>query len=281
MRAIGSTRVSSIALGCAALTFDHYDDPARSAAVINAALDAGMTLLDTAAAHTHASHDHGNERLIREVLAARSPGDPRPLVATKGGHYRHGDAFPVDARPATLRRHCDGSLTALTVECIDLYFLHWPDLAVPVEESVGALDDLRREGKIAQIGVSNVSLAELGAAQRTAPVAAVQNHFSVFDQSGGDVLDHCTATGTAFLAYSPLRGLSQATHELTQAIAEIAGAHGVGPARIALAWLLARSPVLIPVVGATRPYTARDAAAAESLVLGGPELAALRAEAGC
>lgn len=274
-RTLGATRVGSVALGCAALTFDHHGDPARGAAVIDAALEAGITLLDTAAAYATADGAHANELLIRDTLAARRSDAPRPLVMTKGGHYREGDAFPIDGRPATLRRQCTESLAALGVERIDLYFLHWPDPDVPIEESVGALDELRREGKIARIGVSNVGLAELDAARRAAPIAAVQNHFSLFDRFGAEVLDRCTSTGIAYLAYSPLRGLAQAPPALALRLAGIADAHGVHAARVALAWLLARSPALIPVVGATRPETVRDSAAAGVLELGSSELGAL------
>jgi len=261
-RAIDATTVSPVALGCAALTLEHHNDPSRGSAVINAALDAGISVLDTAAAYAPGGDGISSEQLIRDTLASRPSDKPRPLVATKGGHYRDGDVFPIDARPDALRRHCDRSLDALGVEQIDLYFLHWPDPAVPIEESVGALAELRNEGKIARIGVSNVGLAELVAAQRVAPIAAVQNRFSLFDQSGDEVLEHCTGSGTAFLAYSPLRGLAQAPAELVSRLRRIGELHEAHPARIALAWLLARSPVVIPVVGATRPHTARDAAVA-------------------
>lgn len=281
-RAIGSTPVSSIALGCASLSLEHHGDPARGAAVIDAALDAGITLLDTAAAYapdarTTADAAGHNERLIRRVLAARSADGPRPLVSTKGGHFRDGDAFPVDASPAALRRHCDLSLQALGVEQIDLYFLHWPDPAVPIQDSVGALDDLRREGKIARIGVSNIGLAQLTQAQRAAPIAAVQNRFSLADPSGREVLEHCAATGTAFLAYSPLRGLGQVAPALSREIARIAESRQASAAQVALAWLLAQAPVVIPVVGATRPHNARDAAGAADVVLSAAELDALGA----
>ncbi|MBR7831768.1 aldo/keto reductase [Actinospica durhamensis] len=272
---LGSTEVGGIALGCAALSLEHHAEPARGRAVIGAALDAGITLLDTAAAYTSAAGANENERLIAEVLSARQSAAARPFVATKGGHFREGDAFPVDARPETLRRHCAQSLSALGVERIDLYFLHWPDPEVPIEESVGALDDLRREGKIAHIGVSNVGPGALAAARRTAPIDAVQNRFSLFDQSEQPVLDLCAADGIAFLAYSPLRGLTQSRPELAACLARIARSHGVHPALIALAWLRARSPVIIPVVGATRPETAREAAAADGVHIDASQLAEL------
>ncbi|ETA71154.1 putative oxidoreductase, aryl-alcohol dehydrogenase like protein [Actinospica robiniae DSM 44927] len=274
-RVVGAVGVGGLALGCAALSLEHHADPTRGRAVIEAALDAGIRMLDTAAAYTSAAGPNENERLIRDVLAARRSDAARPLVATKGGHLRQGDEFPIDARPESLRRDCEASLSELGIEQIDLYFLHWPDPEVPIEESVGALDDLRREGKIAHIGVSNIGLDELAAARRTATIEAVQNHYSLFDVSGQPVLDQCAEAGIAFLAYSPLRGLAQAEPVLSGSLGRVAGVHGVHAALVALAWLLARSPALIPVVGATRPETARDAAAASQLNLSADELAEL------
>jgi aryl-alcohol dehydrogenase-like predicted oxidoreductase len=259
------------------LTLEYHSDPARGSAAINAALDAGITVLDTAAAYTTAGGSHVNEQLIQQVLSTRGADSAPVLVSTKGGHYRAGETFPIDGRSATLRRHCDESLQALGVEQIGLYFLHWPDPVVPIEESVGALEELRREGKIRHIGVSNVGLPELAAARTTAPIAAVQNHFSLFDQSSADVLDACDRVGIAFLAYSPLRGFAQAPDVLEAELSAIGEAHGVHPARVALAWLLFRSPVLIPVSGATRAQTARDAAAAGTLNLSDEEFAQLDA----
>lgn len=274
-RVVGAIEVGSLALGCAALSLEHHEDPARGRAVIEAALDAGIRMLDTAAAYTSGAGRNENERLIRDAIAARRSDVARPFIATKGGHFRRGDEFPIDARPESLRRDCAASLSALGIEQIDLYFLHWPDPEVPIEESVGALDDLRREGKIAHIGVSNVGIDQLAAARRTAPIAAVQNHYSLFDVSGQPVLDQCTEAGIAFLAYSPLRGLAQAEPALARTLRRIAAEHGVHPALVALAWLLAQSPTLVPVVGATRPETARDTAAVGELRLAGSEISEL------
>lgn len=274
-RAVGAMELGSLALGCAALSLEHHANPKRGRAAIEAALDAGIRTLDTAAAYTSPTGKNENERLIRDVLTRRRSDAARPFVATKGGHIRRGEAFPIDARPESLRRDCAASLLALEIEQIDLYFLHWPDPQVPIEESVGALDDLRREGKIAHIGVSNVGLDELAAARRTATIEAVQNHYSLFDVSGQPILDRCAEAGIAFLAYSPLRGLAQAEPALSRSLSRIAGIHGVHPALVALAWLLAQSPALIPVVGATRPETARNAASAEQLSLAASEISEL------
>jgi aryl-alcohol dehydrogenase-like predicted oxidoreductase len=274
-RAIGPVRVSPIGLGCASLSIDHGDDQNRGQDAVAAALDAGVTLLDTALAYTTMTEPNHNERLIRRVLA-QAP-DREVLVATKGGHFRAGAAFPIDARPATLRRHCELSLRALGVEQLGLYQLHWPDPAVPIAESVGTLAQLQQEGKIARLGVSNVDLAQLAEAKRVATIVSVQNKFSLFHQAGRDVLDYCTEAGIAFLAYSPLRGLPSAEPAVAEQLAALAEVHVASPARVALAWLLAQSPRLIPIAGATRRSTVVDAASAGGLTLGAGELASLDA----
>jgi aryl-alcohol dehydrogenase-like predicted oxidoreductase len=145
------------------------------------------------------------------------------------------------------------------VQRIGLYHLHWPDPEVPIAESVGALAELRQAGKIAHIGVSNVDLAQVVEAQRVTSIASVQNRFSYPRTTGRDVLDHCTGNGIAFLAYSPLRGVS------AEPVATVARRHGVSSAQVALAWLLAQSPLLVPIVGASRPETARSSTVRVSL----------------
>jgi aryl-alcohol dehydrogenase-like predicted oxidoreductase len=270
-RRIGTLAVSAIGLGCAGFSLDHVDDPDRATRTIGAAIDAGITLLDTALAYTPAGQANHNERLLRHVLAELRPAG-RIVVATKGGHFRHGDTFGIDGRPRTLIAHCDASLRSLGVERIDLYHLHWPDPEVPIEESVGALVELRRAGKIDNIGLSNVDLPQLRRAQRVAEIAAVQNRLSVLDQRHRAVADHCHRAGIPFLAYSPLGGSS---HRSPPLLAAIARDHDASPEQIALAWLLALHPNVIPIVGASRPDHATQAAAAVDLVLSVPEIAAL------
>ena len=276
-RRIGPLPVSAVALGCAAFSLDHADRPAIATRTIRAALDAGITLLDTALVYTPAGQENHGEKLLRRVLATIGPSE-RVIVSTKGGHYRDGDTFGIDGRPLTLVAHCEASLRSLGVERIDVYHLHWPDPNVPIEDSVGALAELRAAGKIDQIGVSNVSLDEVQRAQGVTTIASVQNRLSVFDQQHRDLVEHCARTGTAFLAYSPLGGAGHAaSHPPSTDLAAIARAHDATPAQVALAWLLAAAPNVVPVVGASRPAHARAAAEASTLVLSAVEIDALTA----
>jgi aryl-alcohol dehydrogenase-like predicted oxidoreductase len=266
-RRIGSSAVSAIGLGCAALSLKLATDPARGEAVIRAALDSGITLLDTATAYTTAASDNHNEQLIGRVLKGL-PRAERPFISSKGGHGRRGEDFPIDARPASLRRDCEASLRALGVDVIDLYSLHWPDAAVPIEDSVGALWDLQSAGRIREIGVSNVTIDELHRALAVTSVASVQNRFSIFDPGDCAVVAECERVAITFMAYSPLGGSARrANPRTTHAADRVAAGHNVSAAQVALAWLLARSPAMIAIAGPTRPETARAAAAAMSLRL--------------
>lgn len=278
-RRIGRTEIHPVGLGLAGLSFTYPDDTARAAAVVGTALDSGVQLLDTAYAYTTATENNHNERLLARALRKVPPRD-RPVISTKGGHFRDGGDFPVDGRPATLRRHCEASLRSLEVEQIDLYFLHWPDPDVPVAESVGALAELRQAGKIAHIGVSNVDLPQLEEAEGAAEIAAVQNPFSLFRPGRTEVLEHCERNGQAFLAYSPLQGRASAGPRLTELLDELATAYGAEPPQIALAWLLAKSPCLVAVSGAARPTTVRSSAAAAALALSDQHLDLLDRHAG-
>jgi aryl-alcohol dehydrogenase-like predicted oxidoreductase len=203
------------------------------------------------------------------------------VVVTKGGHYRDGNSAPVDVRPETIRLHCETSLKLLGVDTIELYQLHHPDPSVPITATMSIFAGLRDEGLIRQIGVSNVSVAQLEAARTVVPVASVQNRFSPFQQEHRDVLDYCTEHGIAFLAYSPLSGgsgLLPGPGRLAKAFpaaARVAERNGISVQRLALAWLLALSPVLIPISGASRPETIRDSAAAAGVKLTPEELAEL------
>jgi pyridoxine 4-dehydrogenase len=189
IRVVGELALPAIGLGCAGFSLDHDNDADRATRTIRAAVEAGMTLLDTALAYATAD-GRSNEALLRQVLG------PTPVViSTKGGHFRSGDSFPVDGRPDALRQHCEQSLRNLGVERIDLYHLHWPDATVPIEESLGALADLQRAGKIHHIGVSNVDLDQARAAHRVTAIASVQNQLSLFHQAGREVVDWCTEHG--------------------------------------------------------------------------------------
>lgn len=273
-RRIGSSTVSAIGLGCASLSLspDLAADPARAEAVVRAALDSGVTLLDTATAYTTADERNHNEKLIGRVLS-RMPFADRPFISSKGGHCRRGPDFPIDARPGALKEGCEASLLALQVEVIDLYSLHWPDAEVPIEDSVGALRDLQLAGKIREVGLSNVTIDQLGRARQVTHIASVQNRFSIFDTSNRDVVAACERDGVAFLAHSPLGGSARAASvSAADPIVTVAAELGLSTAQAGLAWLLTVSPALIVVVGATRPETARGAAAAMSLRLTADDL---------
>ncbi|MGW4607044.1 aldo/keto reductase [Streptomyces sp. NPDC004532] len=278
-RRIGTADVSPLGLGCAGFSLDHADDEERAERTVIAAIEAGVTLLDTALAYTPAGQRNHNERLLRRLLA-RLPWAQRDrvLVSTKGGHYRDGESFPVDGRPQTLRAHAESSLVSLGVDRIALYHLHWPDPQVPIEESIGTLAELQQKGVIDQIGVSNVDVALLRRAQKTARIASVQNKFNLYDQTSRSVLAHCESTGTAFLAYSPLGGTARSRTRPSPTLADISARHSATPAQTALAWLWSLSSNLIPLVGATRPETLNDAVAAMAIRLTKEEIAALSGE---
>jgi aryl-alcohol dehydrogenase-like predicted oxidoreductase len=278
-RRLGGLRVSAIGLGEMPLSLAGRPDEAHSVRTIHAALDAGVTLIDTADAYCIDGSETGHgERLVAKALAAW-PGDrDRVLVATKGGHTRPGDEWDLDGRPEHLRQACEASLRALGVEAIGLYQLHRPDPKVPFAESVGALAELKEAGKVRLVGLSNVSVDQIRQARQLVQVASVQNEFSPrFRRSEGE-LAFCAAERIAFLPWSPLGGigrggsLGQGRH---RAFSEVAEAHGVSPQQVALAWQLAKAPVVIPIPGSSRPETITDSAAATQLRLSDDELARL------
>jgi aryl-alcohol dehydrogenase-like predicted oxidoreductase len=277
-RRLGGLRASAIGLGEMPMSLAGRPDEARSVRTIHAALDAGVTLIDTADAYCRDGSEFGHgERLVRKALAAWS-GDPdRVLVATKGGHTRPGREWGLDGRPEYLRQACEASLRALGVEAIGLYQFHRPDPKVPFAESVGALAELKAAGKVRLVGLSNVSVDQINQARELVDVASVQNEFSPrFRRSEGE-LAFCAAQGIAFLPWSPLGGIGRGRDlgGRHRAFAEVAEAHGVSPQRVALAWELAKARVVIPIPGASRPETITDSLAAASLRLSGDDLARL------
>ena len=278
-RRIGGVKVSAVGLGAMPLSLAGRPDEAQALRTIHAALDAGVTLIDTADAYCLDDPDVGhNERLIAKALAAW-PGRDGVLVATKGGHTRPGGDWDLDGRPEHLKRACDASLHALGVEAIGLYQFHRPDPKVPFTESVGALAELQAAGKVRMVGLSNVSVDQIEQARRIVEVASVQNEFSPrFRRSEGE-LAWCAAHGIAFLPWSPLGGIGRGgvLGQRHAAFAEVAGSHGVSPQRVALAWELAKAPVVIPIPGASRPETITDSAAAATLRLDGDDLRRLDA----
>ena len=278
-RQIGSVAVSAIGLGGMPMSIEGRPDEERSIRTIHAALDAGLTLIDTADAyHLQAGETGHNERLIAKALASYGGDTSAVLVATKGGHIRPGDgSWTLDGSPAHLREAAEASLKALGVDSIGLYQFHRPDPKVPYEESVGAVKDLLDAGKIRLAGISNASIEQIDIARRIlgeGNLASVQNQFSPSFRSSEPELRHCAAHGIAFLPFSPLGGISRAG-QLGQrhgAFQEVATARGVSPQQVALAWMLAKAPVVIPIPGASRRESVIDSAAAADLVLSGAEL---------
>jgi len=259
------------------------EDRQRSIATIHAALDAGVTLIDTADAyHLHADEVGHNEELIAEALASYRGGTAvdEVLVATKGGHLRPGDGtWTLNGRPEYLKQACEASLRRLKVDAIGLYQFHRPDPQVPYAESVGAIRDLLDEGKVRLAGISNANPDQIRQAREIlgGRLASVQNQFSPAFRSSEPELELCAELGIAFLPWSPLGGISKAGELGSQfsAFADVAARHGVSPQQVCLAWELAKAPVVIPIPGASRPETIRDSAAAGDLRLSQTELAQL------
>ncbi|MBW8739076.1 MAG: aldo/keto reductase [Streptomyces turgidiscabies] len=281
-RRIGDVEVSAIGLGGMPMSIEGRPDEARSLATIHAALDAGLTLIDTADAyHLHADDVGHNEALIAKALASHERGAD-VLVATKGGHLRPGDgSWTLDGSPAHIKEACEASLRRLGVEAIGLYQFHRPDPKVPYAESVGAVRDLLDEGKIRMAGISNADPAQIRLANEIlgGRLVSVQNQFSPAFRSSEPELRLCDELGIAFLPWSPLGGISRAggLGSAYAPFARIARAHGVSPQRVCLAWMLAKSPVVVPIPGSSRPETIRDSAAAVDLVLSAEESAELDA----
>lgn len=280
-RRIGDVQVSAIGLGGMPMSIEGRPDEERSIRTIHAALDAGINLIDTADAyHLHADEVGHNESLIARALATYGGDTSHVLVATKGGHLRPGDgSWTINGSPEYLKRACDASLKRLGVDAIGLYQHHRPDPKVPYAESIGAIRDLLDEGKIRMAGISNADPDQIREAQEIlgGRLVSVQNQFSPAFRSSEPELELCDQLGIAFLPWSPLGGIGRADQlgGHAAAFAAIAERHGVSPQRVCLAWQLAKSPVVIPIPGASRPETIRDSAQAPELTLTADELASL------
>ena len=244
------TEVTRIGLGT-----NRLSNTAQNVAFIQQAVAAGIRFIDTA--HTY----RGGES-EQAIGAALSPPPDGCVVATKGGWD--------GARPETLRAEVEESLRRLRTETISLYYLHRPDPKTPLEESVGALAELQEAGKIRDVGVSNVDLDQLERARRVVPIAAVQNHYSLVERASDDVVDHCAREGITFVPYFPLRNLDDGG-----VLAEIAERHGATMAQVALAWLLQRSPTMLPIPGTLSLEHVKENLAAQELELSADEFAAL------
>ncbi|MES2094431.1 MAG: aldo/keto reductase [Actinomycetota bacterium] len=279
-RRIGDVTVSSIGLGAMPLSLAGRPDRERAIATIHAALDAGITLIDTADAYTTDADGAGhNELLVAEALRGRTED---VLVATKGGLlFRDGGPWDRNGTPDHLKQAARQSRARLGVDAIGLYQLHRPDPGVPFEESIGALRELLDEGVIRLAGISNVTVAQIVLADHIlgGRLVSVQNQFSPAYRSSFGELEYCLAHEIAFLPWSPLGGTGRGTEVFDEASAftAVATELGVSPQRVALAWELSLGHCVIPIPGATRPETITDSAGAAELMLSADQRASLSA----
>ncbi|MCU1405189.1 MAG: aldo/keto reductase [Glaciihabitans sp.] len=273
--------MSAIGLGGMPMSIEGRPDEARSLSTIHAALDAGITLIDTADAyHLYADDVGHNEELVARALRSYGAASADVLVATKGGHLRPGDgSWTLNGRPEYLKNAAKASAHRLGVDAIGLYQFHRPDPSVPYADSVGALRDLLDEGVIAMAGISNATIDQIDEANAVlgGRLASVQNQFSPAFRSSLAELEHCAELGIAFLPWSPLGGIGRAAEmgETHSAFQSVARSHGVSPQQIALAWELALAPVVIAIPGASRPTSVQDSAQASTVKLTTDEMTAL------
>jgi aryl-alcohol dehydrogenase-like predicted oxidoreductase len=239
-------------------------DADEAKATLRRAVELGVNFIDTADSYG----PQVSERLIAEALY---PYPDDLVIATKGGLVRPGPGrWDADGRPEHLREACEGSLRRLRLDQIPLYQLHRPDPTVPLAESLGMLVQLKDEGKIRHIGVSNVSQAQLHAAEQITPVVSVQNRYNAADRNSETMVDTCEVEQLAFLPWAPIQ---QA--DASPAVAEAASRHGASPRQVVLAWLLARSPQILPIPGTGSPGHVEANIAAASIELTPDEVAAI------
>jgi aryl-alcohol dehydrogenase-like predicted oxidoreductase len=279
LRRIGSREVGAIGLGEMPMSIEGRPDEARSIETVHAALDAGMTLIDTADAYSLGGAETGHgEVLVAKALASWSGDRGSVLVATKGGHLRPGDgSWTVNGDPAYLRDAAEASLRRLGVEAIGLYQYHRPDPKVPYEEPIGVLKELLDAGKVLMVGISNANVAQIDLARSIlgdGNLASVQNQFSPSFRSSEGELEHCGELGIAFLPYSPFGGIGNGERLRTEhpAFVSVSKDHGVSVQQVVLAWMLAKGDHVIPIPGSSRPASARDCAQAVDLKLSDEEL---------
>jgi pyridoxine 4-dehydrogenase len=259
----GDLEVRRLGFGAMRITGDGIwgppDDPEEARRLLRRVVELGVNLIDTADSYG----PEVSENLIAEALHPYPEG---LVIATKGGMRRTGPGqWPRDARPERLKECCEASLRRLRLERIDLYQLHSPDPRVPLEDSLGALKELQDEGKIRHIGISNVSRDELERARAVVEVVTVQNRYNLADRHSEDVLEECERERIGFIPWFPL-----AIGELARPgspLAELARRHDAAPGQLALAWLLARSPVMLPIPGTGSVEHLEENMLAESIEL--------------
>jgi aryl-alcohol dehydrogenase-like predicted oxidoreductase/predicted kinase len=260
-----------LAIGCMRLSTDPDRDDERSVTVLHAALDAGVTFLDTADAYCWTNDDIGhNERLLAQAIGSWSGDRSSLTVATKGGLTRPDGRWEPDGRAKHLAAACERSCRALGVNAIDLYQLHVVDPRVPLATSVRALAALKRAGLVKAIGLCNVTVGQIDEARRITDIDAVQRELSVWHDGAvlGGVVEHCLRNQIRFLAYRPLGGRKSATRTAADgALNEVAARHGATPLEVALAWVSNLDPLVTPLPGVTQVGTAQSAARAQQIRL--------------
>jgi pyridoxine 4-dehydrogenase len=264
----GDLTVNRLGFGSMRITGDGiWGEPAdadRAKAALRRAVELGVTFIDTADSYG----PDVSERLIAEALY---PYPDELVIATKGGLLRPGPGqWNPDGRPEHLRQVLEGSLTRLRLERIDLYQYHRPDPKVPVAESIGALAELKEQGKIRHIGVSNFDESQLREAQQVTPVVSVQNRYNIGDRSSESMVDLCEQESLVFLPWAPIVEVDAIVPVRTAA-----ERHGVLPRQIALAWLLARSPQMLPIPGTGSPEHVEENIKAASIELTSEEANAI------
>jgi pyridoxine 4-dehydrogenase len=264
----GDLTVNRLGFGAMRITGDGVwgppPDRERAKAALRRAVQLDVTFIDTADSYG----PEVSEELIAEALY---PYPDDLVIATKGGQVRPGPGrWEPDGRPERLRQACEGSLTRLRLDRIDLYQLHRPDPKVPVAESIGVLAGLKDEGKIRHIGVSNFSEEQLREAERIVPVVSVQNRYNVTDRSSEELVDLCEQEALVFLPWAPLVG----TDDIIP-IQTAARRHGVTPRQVAIAWLLSRSPQILPIPGSGSPEHVEQNILAASIELDAEEANAI------
>ena len=264
----GDLVVRRLGFGAMRITGDGiWGDPPdidQARAVLRRAVELGVNFIDTADSYG----PEVSERLIAEAL---HPYPDDLVIATKGGLTRPGPGrWDADGRPEHLRAACAGSLRRLRLEQIPLYQFHRPDPRVPLAESLGTLVQLKDEGKIRHIGVCNVSGAQLRAAQQITPIVSVQNRYNAADRKSESMVDTCELEQIAFLPWAPIQQADS-----NPAVTEAARRHGASPRQIVLAWLLARSPQILPIPGTGSPEHVETNITAASIELRPDEVAAI------
>jgi aryl-alcohol dehydrogenase-like predicted oxidoreductase len=254
---LGTTGQGVTRIGLGAMPLSLSGRPERSAAkaVVRRAVELGLTFIDTADSYCRDDTEtHHNERLIREALEDVDGGE-EIIVATKGGFERPRGHWTANGKPEHLRKACEGSLEALGTDRIDLYQFHIPDTRVPFEASVEAVAALQQEGKVRWVGLSNVSVDQIEAARGIVEVTSVQNRFNPWDQEddASGLIDYCDRNGITYIPYSPVGGsYSVGRIRRSAALAAISSEVECTPEELVLAWMLTRSPSLVPIPGASR-----------------------------